>query len=237
MKNKPRPQPTDDQFRALARLEQLEHEYVIGIDEVGYGAWAGPLTVGGVVLRRGVDHPSFRDSKSFTAKRRQYAYRDVAAYALVTYLESSEPVEIDSMSVGVCLEELVCKVACRLMDTVSSWGSYVVVFDGDRPPSVPGLSYENMAWMPSADALVPAVSAASIYAKVTRDEDMKIYGDVFPDYDFKSNKGYHSSRHVEGLRLKGPCAIHRKTYRPVKDYMHVLESRRLWHRQQNETPA
>ena len=189
---------------------------VIGIDEVGYGSWAGPLVIGGVVLPKEWDHDLCRDSKDLTEKQRAAALDELDTEWFGAVVAGMEAVDVDQLGVSVARQQLTSHVAQLLGER---FPGAIVVQDGDVPAPVPGRDNTNMIWMPGADAQVPAVSAASILAKVTRDGDMTEYAQVFPGYAFESNKGYHSVDHVAGLEQYGPCPIHRFSYRPIQKYM------------------
>lgn len=200
----------------LERVEQLDFEYTIGIDEVGLGAWAGPVVVAGVVLPRRWQHGSVKDSKQLTAKARERAFTDIIPYHCLAMLcLTAEHYEVDIEGLSEVQERLTREIAVQLG---SVWPRSLVFMDGDVPVSIPGRDRSSMAWMPGADIHIPSVSAASIVAKVTRDSDMMNYDPVFPEYDFFHNKGYHAPKHVAGLEEHGPCAIHRKSYKPVERY-------------------
>lgn len=204
------------QRQELERVEQLDFEYIIGIDEVGLGAWAGPVVVAGVVLPRRWQHGSIKDSKQVTAKERERLYQDVIPQSCLAMLcLTAEHYEVDSEGLQHVQERLTREIAVQLG---AVWPRSLVFLDGDVPVPIPGRDRNNMAWMPGADIHVTAVSAGSIVAKVTRDSDMVNYHPVFPEYDFFHNKGYHAPKHVAGLEEHGPCAIHRKSYRPVERY-------------------
>lgn len=189
---------------------------VVGIDEVGYGSWAGPLVVGGVVLPKEWDHDLCRDSKELTEKQRESALDELDTEWFAAVVLGMEAVDVDQLGVGIARHQLTTWVAQLLSDR---FPGAVVVQDGDTPAPVPGRNAGDLICMPGADAQVPAVSAASILAKVTRDRDMTEYAQVFPGYAFESNKGYHSVDHVKGLDQLGPCPIHRFSYKPIKKYM------------------
>lgn len=211
---KPRPTPSVQQLRVLNMLDQYPGNEVIGVDEVGLGAWAGPLVVGGVVLDKKWDHSLCRDSKILTESRRHKALRILQDNWLGAVTVGMEAIDLDLIGPHDALAYLTRRVI-QLLSAV--YPTAIVVQDGDVPVPVEGRDYKNMLWLPSGDDLVPAVSAASIFAKVTRDDDMVGYDQGFPEYDFRSNKGYHARRHVEALDRFGPTPVHRYCYRPVRE--------------------
>lgn len=211
--SKPRPQPTVQQLRQLMWLQEHPASEVIGIDEVGLGAWAGPLVVGGVVLSKGWDHELCRDSKALTPRQREKALPILSRNWLAAVVMGMEAPDVDQIGVGTAREWLTRMVGEMLS---KPYPNAILVQDGDVPVPIPGRDNTNMVWMPGADGQVPAVSAASVLAKVTRDTDMVHYSEVFPDYDFQSNKGYRSLKHERGLDTVGPSPIHRFSYKPVR---------------------
>ncbi len=228
---KGRPAPNERQQRELERIASLPHDFVIGIDEVGFGPWAGPLVVGGVVLPKGWDHPMVLDSKALTPKRRREANTVVYDNCYDFCIKSVEAHELDKEGLENARARLTREVATELG---SRWPDAVVVQDGDTPVPIEGRNWNNMAWLPKADALVPAVSAGSIIAKVHRDDDMVNYHEVFPEYAFYKNKGYGTPQHIAGLEVHGPCILHRLSYKPLRRYL--VQSGR-WPTRLNGTPA
>jgi len=99
----------------------------------------------------------------------------------------------------------------------------IVVQDGNVPVPIEG-SVRRLVWTPKADVIIPSVSAASILAKISRDTYMAGQDTLYPGYDFKSNKGYHSKNHVAGLVNNGVCPIHRLSYKPVQAYAQAKDA-------------
>ena len=204
-----RPVPTPEQQMVLDRIEATPHSIVIGVDEVGLGSWAGPLVVGGVAVLRGWDHPLALDSKALTPKRRVEASKVILAESLGWCVASAEANQIDQEGIVAVLARLTREVIFDLSRRFDG----LVVLDGD------GNGDRNLGCdirLPKADALVPSVSAASILAKVWRDDDMVNYHVSFPYYFWEQNKGYGSKAHQAGLNKYGPCTLHRFSYRPIR---------------------
>jgi len=207
---------TELQQEGLRILLSSSAKYVIGIDEVGYGAWAGPLTVGGVVFEKGWGSDKLRDSKKMTAKlREKLLVTLIHPNAVYSITKSMTAREVDELGVKDALRKLhrdVCSV-CYF-----SYMDSVVVIDGERDYS----SYINkpdVIYLPKADDIVPAVSAASILAKHQRDRKMVGLATKYPGYAFEKNKGYGTPEHQKGLKELGPCALHRKSYRPIREIL------------------
>lgn len=203
-----RPVPTAEQQQVLDRIEGTPHDIVIGIDEVGFGSWAGPLVVGGVVLPRGWDHPMVLDSKALTPKRRSEAATVVLDHCWAWHIASLEAPEVDREGVHRACERLTQEVVLQLSQQFEG----LVVLDGNGDRN----RHHSQISLPKADSLIPAVSAASILAKVWRDDEMVTYHDIFPYYFWQSNKGYGSKAHQAGLDAYGPCVLHRFSYKPIR---------------------
>lgn len=200
------------QAKALNKLRHAKAKYVIGVDEVGYGAWAGPLVVCGVVARKGWGHPKVRDSKKYRSDeaRRKVLYAHIMPNIEKEFIGRVSPEEIDRKGVYVALLKLTEQVIRSL---VVHYEDSVVVVDGNNKPRCK--EARTILCIPKADDLVPAVSAASIIAKVYRDARMVKFHEKFPEYGFYRNKGYHSPVHAAALEEYGPCDIHRFSYKPV----------------------
>lgn len=210
-----------------------EAKVIIGVDEVGRGAIAGPLTVAAVAFLRDDPPPtaSYRttayeklvivgDSKSFRHPVQRQAL-DVAIRGTaqaVTLIERS-PQEIDAKLISVVHHEAITLAIARCVEAVASLGVYrrpsdfFIVVDGETPISA-DIPCPAVA-LPGADASVWQVGAASVVAKVSRDSKMIALQDTYPEYDFAQHKGYPVPAHKKALKKHGPCAVHRKTCIPV----------------------
>ena len=193
------------------RVDESTDDWVIGSDEVGYGCLAGPLTVCAAMTHRTWSAPGVGDSKKLTEVQRERAFEKWSPKVL-HQLVWVTPEQIDHYGVWQALIQAHKVAILRLLEKAQ--GSTLVVVDGFKDGD-PGIGIPNVVYLPKADTLVPAVSIASIIAKVSRDRYMVEQDRVYPGYDLASCKGYGTPRHQAGLDRLGPCAIHRKSYTPV----------------------
>ena len=203
---------TNEQRRALARINSLNGELIIGVDEVGYGCIAGPVTVGAVVASSSWRDNRVRDSKKLDHPQRARLVREVLHPPVVAFsivLNHTSEV-VDQLGVNGARDDLVLQVvkACR-----ARYAKALVVMDGNQLP--PGV--EGIVCLPKADDLVKAVSAASILAKEDRDACMKMIHEEWPQYGFKAHVGYGTAQHIQALNKYGPCPIHRFSYRNIQE--------------------
>lgn len=198
-----------------ARYAETPPKLVLGIDEVGYGALAGPLVVGGCLAPANWNHPLLKDSKAFKGKdgKAELARASVLAQLPkdgAKYFISRTAVEdVDRLGVYAAL----MKAFRDIVDQAYEPGT-LIVLDGDERL----VGIEHVA-LPKADSFVPQVSAASIIAKVTRDTEMRAYEQQYPGYLFAKHKGYGTDEHQEAIKARGLCPIHRRSYK-----MKFLES-------------
>lgn len=213
MKKKP-PTLQRSQLHALERINASSCEYVIGVDEVGLGSIAGPLTVGAVVLPKNWVHKDVTDSKRLThGKRIRVLHEIIYPSALACCALSRSADDVDRYGIERCRVELTEGAAlfCR-----TRYPGALVVQDGDHPAAIDG-SLREVIFLPKADLLVSAVSAASILAKVTRDLYMEEMHKLFPQYDFIHNRGYGTAKHFTAIVKHGPCLLHRTSFKVVPE--------------------
>lgn len=180
---------------------------VAGVDEVGKGAWAGPLVVCAAVVRNDipVDELVARDSKALSEKKRESIFDTVAAQCLQWALGVVEAGECDRLGMSNA-QRLATKRAVMGLGV----GVDAVIADGKWDfvsPLVP-----RVVMRVKADAVSASVAAASVLAKVSRDRVMRECADHHPHWNFAGNKGYPCPKHREGLREHGPSAMHRVSW-------------------------
>lgn len=179
---------------------------ICGIDEVGVGAWAGPLAVGAVVLPNDKRIYKLRDSKLLDQQRRAWLADRVKQRCLAWSVGLSWPAEIDAVG----LSEAQRRAASR---AIGGLGFSPDAFLVDGQWNFVG---ERATTIVRGDCASVSIAAASIVAKVCRDNLMHSLSDAFPYYRFELNKGYPSPAHKWGLAAFGPSCIHRKLFAPIQ---------------------
>jgi ribonuclease HII len=201
--------PFDDVYRA--RWGDL----LGGVDEAGRGPLAGPVVAACVVLRPGTRINGVRDSKALTAPEREAALEKIMARAVATGVGVGSVAEVDAFNI-----RMASLLAMRRAIEALGMTPQGFVVDGMDALVLEGAPCEAVI---DGDAKSQAIAAASILAKVTRDAMMSEQSVFHPLYGFESNKGYATPEHCEALRAHGPCAIHRKSFRPVRELLFVQE--------------
>lgn len=182
---------------------------IVGIDEVGRGAWAGPLVVGAVLLG-GAEIQGLTDSKKLTKKQREELDFEIRQKAQGIGLGWVSAKQIDAIGLSNAL-----KLASKRAITHIRHDYKEIVIDG----TFNFLGDQRVTVMKKADLLVPSVSAASIVAKVARDNYMKHLDGIFPNYKLKSHVGYGTAGHRKAIVEHGVASIHRLTYAPLQPYV------------------
>jgi ribonuclease HII len=198
--------PGQPPSRSLEReLQAAGHEVVVGIDEVGRGAWAGPLMVGAAVLPVDRRVNGVRDSKMLTEPARERLFDRVAEWCTTWAVGAASQQECDELGMAAAQ-----RLAARRAIDALSVPPDVAVVDGNWDfvsPAVP-----HVVRKVKADARCLSVAAASVLAKVTRDRLMRRQAEHYPHWGFDDNKGYPCHMHRAALQGYGPSAIHRRTW-------------------------
>ncbi|MEZ5239462.1 MAG: ribonuclease HII [Microthrixaceae bacterium] len=177
-------------------------DVVVGVDEVGRGAWAGPLTVAAVVLPRDRRVYGVRDSKQLAEKRREQLYQRVVDWCVAVGIGHVSPQECDRLG----MSEAQRVAAGRALEQMGLEPDVVLV---DGPWDFVGTG--RVETIVKGDSTSLSIAAASIVAKVGRDRIMRSSAEHHPGYDFERNKGYPCPRHKLALKGYGPTAIHRRS--------------------------
>jgi ribonuclease HII len=181
---------------------------IVGIDEVGRGAWAGPLVVGAVLLG-GAAIEGLTDSKKLTKKQRELLDLEIRQKALAIGLGWVSARHIDQIGLTQALRVASERAIAHIRHDYAE-----IIIDG----TFAFLDDPRVSVLPKADLLVPSVSAASIVAKVARDNYMRHIDDVFPGYRFTSHVGYGTAAHRKAIDELGTSPLHRLTYAPLVQY-------------------
>ncbi|NOR62993.1 MAG: ribonuclease HII [Rhodobacteraceae bacterium] len=187
-------------------LERKTAHPVCGIDEVGRGPWAGPVTAAAVILDPANIPAGLNDSKKLTAARREALYAEIMATATVC-IASASVQEIDQINI-LQATFLAMKRAVEGLKITPKFA----LIDGNKIP--PGLPCKAQAVV-KGDARSLSIAAASIVAKVTRDRLMCDLSATFPGYGWETNMGYGTKAHQEGLAKLGVTPHHRVSFKPI----------------------
>ncbi|MGH8234682.1 MAG: ribonuclease HII [Rhodanobacteraceae bacterium] len=185
-----------------------ENTLIAGVDEAGRGPLAGPVVVAAVVLDPSRPVDGLADSKQLSAKRRERLYALIVERALAHSIVRVEAIEIDRINILNATLAGMARALTALVVTPA-----LALIDGNRlPKSLPCPARAIVR----GDATEPAISAASILAKVARDRILVEYETRWPGYGFAQHKGYPSPTHLDALRRLGPCPEHRRSFGPVQ---------------------
>lgn len=192
-------------------LEARGYRAVCGVDEVGRGPLAGPVVAAAVIVPCGVSIDGNNDSKKLSAQRREEIFEAIAEAGLICSVGVMSHEEVDKLNIRRAALMAMRKAVMDLKEAPD-----FVLVDGNA--SIPRLEIPQMSVV-GGDGSCPAVAAASIIAKVTRDRIMERYQDLYPDFTFAQHKGYGTPEHLRELRECGPCEIHRRSFRPVAELL------------------
>lgn len=185
---------------------------VAGVDEAGRGPLAGPVVAAAVILNPAAPIAGLADSKKLSEARREELAGEIRRRAVAWSVAWSDPAEIDTLNILVAT-----MLAMRRAILGLTVQPVAVQVDGNR---LPELQFDATTLQGEAivggDGKVPAISAASIVAKTTRDRIMVKIDQLYPKYEFARHKGYGTEAHRERLQLHGPCEHHRRSFAPVR---------------------
>jgi ribonuclease HII len=205
--------------KELAHLEEMQqfeknaraqgHRLIVGIDEVGRGPLAGPVVAAAVILPEKFQLLGVDDSKKLSAKKRDELYNEIQNQAISIGIGMVDHNQIDDINIYQAAK-LAMSIA---LEDLSFIPDYLLIDAMKLDVKIPQESIIK------GDARSVSIAAASIVAKVIRDRLMKDYAKMYPGYGFENNAGYGTKEHLNGLREQGICAIHRKTFAPIKDML------------------
>ncbi|MGH8157588.1 MAG: ribonuclease HII [Rhodanobacter sp.] len=182
--------------------------FIAGVDEAGRGPLAGPLAVAAVILDPDRPIAGLNDSKKLSEARREALYPQIIERALAYCIVLIEPDEIDRLNIFQATMAGMSRAIAGLAPA-----AHEALIDGNKLPKdlpCPGRAIVG------GDALEPAISAASILAKVSRDRLMVALDAIHPGYGFAVHKGYPTPAHLASLQQLGPCTQHRRSFAPVR---------------------
>ncbi|WP_079415748.1 ribonuclease HII [Thiomonas intermedia] len=187
--------------------ESAQVTVVAGCDEVGRGPWAGPVVAAAVVLDPARPITGLADSKALSPRRREALDAQIRAHSLGWSIAESSVEEIDQLNIlqatMLAMQRAVSALPCKID---------LLLVDGNQTPKVA----VPCRAIVGGDAAHPAISAASIIAKVYRDRLMAALGQRHPGYGFEQHSGYGTAAHRAALLTLGPCAAHRRSFAPIR---------------------
>ena len=198
---------TTEDLDLFANVPTSIDRLVAGVDEVGRGPLAGPVVAGAVVLNPDDPIADLADSKELTHDERVALEHEIQARAIGWALGRAEVEEIDRFNILRATLLAMRRAVANLQVDVS-----VAYIDGNIAPTLDCATVTVIG----GDRLVPAISAASIIAKVARDEEMIALAEKYPEYGFDKHKGYATREHLLALDAHGPSEIHRRSFAPMR---------------------
>jgi ribonuclease HII len=187
-----------------------------GVDEAGRGPLAGPVVAAAVIVPAELELPGLRDSKRLNPEVRETLDAEIRSRALAYAVIEVGAREIERL--GILAASLkAMALAVKALEILPE----MVLVDGNQPLPLP---YPQQPIV-QGDDRCPVIAAASVLAKVHRDRCMAAYHRLYPQYNFARHKGYATPEHLEALRCWGPCALHRRTFKGVKEWVTIGESK------------
>lgn len=202
-----------EHFMEMQYYERLAYKegasFIAGVDEVGRGPLAGPVVAAAVILPKNIEDLGFDDSKKLSASKREEIYRLIQEKAIAIGIGIVDADIIDQVNIyqasRLAMQQAVSELKIQ--------PDYLLIDAMKIDVNTPQIGIIK------GDAKSISIAAASIVAKQVRDQMMQEFDELYPGYDFSNNAGYGTPKHLEGLKTKGICPIHRKTFAPIKDYL------------------
>lgn len=198
-----------DLYKFEEELYDAGNHLICGVDEAGRGPLAGPVVVASCILPPFLRIKGINDSKKLTPKKREELYKIILKEALAYKIVFVSEEDVDNLNIYQATKKGMLEAITGLDKTPDH-----VLIDA-MPLGELEISHTSII---HGDARCASIAAASILAKVTRDQYMEKMDIKYPNYGFKKHKGYGTKLHLEALEKYGPCKIHRKTYAPVSKY-------------------
>lgn len=194
--------------------QRCGYRLVAGLDEAGRGPLAGPVVAAAVILPRRCQLAGLNDSKQLTETERERLYDEIRRRAVGIGVGQASEREIDAMNIL----EATRLAMCRAIQVLPVMPDYLLL----DAIELSAVSLPQRAII-KGDTLSMSIAAASVIAKVTRDRLMGDYHRQYPQYNFQAHKGYGTAEHLRMLAAHGPCAIHRRSFRPVGEAVPAAE--------------
>jgi ribonuclease HII len=204
------PDPEPDTYSLERSLRQKGYQLIAGLDEVGRGPLAGPVVAACVILQENCDNSSYVDSKTINAKNRSRLYKELKQNGAQISVGVVSEADIDRLNI-LQASLLAMKKAILTMPVQPDF----LLVDGNQPVPI-SIPQQSLVKGESKSA---SIAAASIVAKVVRDEMMDQYHLQYPEYNFQKNRGYPTLEHRNAIKIYGPCAIHRQSFKCVKEFL------------------
>lgn len=185
-------------------------QYVAGIDEVGRGPLAGPVVAAAVILPENIFISGINDSKKLSSKKREQLYQEIKNEALAIGIGVVGADVIDEINIYQATK----KAMNIAINQLSIFPDFLLI---DAMKIDTPITQRSLI---KGDSLSVSIASASIIAKVYRDRLMMEYSKKYPEYQFEKNAGYGTREHIQAIRKFGPTPIHRKTFAPIKEYIH-----------------
>lgn len=192
-----------DMWQIEKAFSEKSFKYIAGVDEAGRGPLAGPVCAAAVILPANIDIPGLNDSKKLSDKQRRELFPIIKEKAIAYGIAFASETEIDEINIlqatYLAMQRAVAQLAVK---------PALLLIDGNRKCDF-GIEAETVV---HGDSLSASIAAASILAKVTRDDYMLEQAQNYPEYGFEVHKGYGTKAHYEALRAHGHCPIHRMSF-------------------------
>ncbi len=195
-----------DMYSIEKEVYSKGYEYIIGIDEVGRGPYAGPVTVAGVILKKDSVIKYVNDSKKLKKDLRSRLNKEIEDTCVDKIILSASNEDIDNNGIKTC--NLALMESCVKYFLEKGYTNSFCLVDAEKIPNLP---IPQMSII-KGDSKSSSIASASILAKVYRDTFMENMSEMYPEYDFASNTGYNSPKHLDAIIEYGICPIHRKSF-------------------------
>ena len=206
----------EKELERLEKLKEIENELyskgfnkICGIDEAGRGPLAGPVVVAAVVMPQDSMIEGVNDSKKVSEKKREKLYDEIISNAIAYGVAIIDQKEIDDINILNATKKGLTEALMQLSEKPD-----IILVDALTGIDTLGIPYQSII---KGDAKSYSIAAASIIAKVTRDRIMRQLDELYPEYGFEKHKGYGTKAHIEVIKSKGICPIHRKSF--VKNFI------------------